>query len=154
MDNNIAQNKKAGFEYFIEDSYECGIVLEGWEVKAAREKNVRVQEAYVKIVSGEVWLINASFSYGVNSSQNELDKLNTTKTRKLLLKKSEVEFLLSKTTRGGMTIVPLNMYWKKNKIKVKIALAKGKKMHDKRATLKEKDVKLEISRVMKNRRNT
>jgi SsrA-binding protein len=131
---SIAQNKKAFFDYFIEDKFEAGIVLEGWEVKAIRDNRANLKEAYVIIQRGEIYLIGCHVTpMGAASTHIRPDAI---RTRKLLLHNEEIIKLIEKVDRAGYTIVPLDMHFSKGRIKVQIGLAKGKKQHDKRDTEK------------------
>jgi SsrA-binding protein len=144
---SIAQNKKAFFDFFIEDKYEAGIVLEGWEVKAIRDNRINLKEAYVVIIRGEIYLIGCHVTpLGAASTHIRPDAI---RTRKLLLHNAEIIKLIAKVERAGYTIVPLDMHFSKGRVKVQIGLAKGKKQHDKRDVEKEKDWKREQSSIMK-----
>ncbi len=144
---SIAQNKKAFFDYFIEEKYEAGIVLEGWEVKAIRDNRANIKEAYVIIQRGEVYLIGCHVTpLGAASTHISPDKI---RTRKLLLHKEEIIKLIVKVERAGYTLVPLDLHFSKGRVKVEIGLAKGKKQHDKRDVESEKDWKREQGRIMK-----
>lgn len=144
---SIAQNKKAFFDFFIEDKFEAGVVLEGWEVKAIRDNRVNIKEAYVVIMHGELFLIGCHITpLGAASTHVRPDSI---RTRKLLLHSAEIAKLIGKVERSGYTIVPLDMHFSKGKIKVQIGLAKGKKQHDKRNTQKEKDWEREKGRIMR-----
>lgn len=144
---SIAQNKKAFFDYFIEDKFEAGVVLEGWEVKAIRDNRVNIKEAYVVIMHGELFLIGCHITpLGAASTHVRPDSI---RTRKLLLHGTEIAKLIGKVERSGYTIVPLDMHFSKGMIKVQIGLAKGKKQHDKRNTEKEKDWEREKGRIMR-----
>ncbi len=147
---SIAQNKKAFFDYFIEEKYEAGIVLEGWEVKAIRDNRVNLKEAYVIIQRGEIYLIGCHITpLGAASTHIRPDAI---RTRKLLLHKDEISKLIGKVERAGYTLVPLDMHYKNGRIKIQIGLAKGKKQYDKRQAEKEKDWKREQGAIM-NRHN-
>ena len=147
--NSIAKNRKAGFEYFIEQRFEAGLVLEGWEVKSLREGKGQISESHVIIKHGEAWLLGAQIQpLPTVASHIEPDP---TRTRKLLLKRSELDKLIGAVERQGYTIVPTFMYWKNNKAKLEVALAKGKKMHDKRATTKDRDWQRDKARLMKSK---
>jgi SsrA-binding protein len=148
-DSSIALNRKAGFEYFIEDQYEAGLVLEGWEVKSLRAGKVNLSDAHVIIKYGEAFLLGAQINPLQTASTHSIP--DPTRTRKLLLNHKELSHLIGSVERQGYTIVPLSLYWKKNKIKVKIALAKGKKEHDKRDTIKNREWTRDKSRLMKNK---
>jgi len=144
---SIAQNKKAFFDYFIEEKYEAGIVLEGWEVKAIRDGRTNLKESYVIIQRGELYLLGCHITpLGAASTHIRPD---ATRTRKLLLHKEEIAKLIGKVERAGYTLVPLDMHFSKGRVKLKIGLAKGKKQHDKREAEKEKDWKREQSAIMK-----
>lgn len=144
---SIAQNKKAFFDYFIEDKYEAGIVLEGWEVKAIRDNRVNIKEAYVIIQRGEIYLIGCHVTpLGAASTHIRPDAI---RTRKLLLHNKEIIKLIAKVERAGYTIVPLDLHFSKGRVKVLIGLAKGKKQHDKRDTEKERDWEREKGRIMR-----
>lgn len=146
-DSSIALNKKAGFDYFIEDQYEAGLVLEGWEVKSLRAGKINLSDAHVIIKHGEAFLLGAQIQALPTASAHSLP--DATRTRKLLLNKKELSRLIGSVERQGYTIIPLSLYWKKNKIKIKIALAKGKKEYDKRNTVKEREWQRDRSRAMK-----
>ncbi|HQN65378.1 MAG TPA: SsrA-binding protein SmpB [Methylophilus sp.] len=146
---SIAQNKKAFFDYFIEEKYEAGIVLEGWEVKAIRDGRTNLKEAYVIIQRGELYLLGCHITpLGAASTHIRPD---ATRTRKLLLHKEEIVKLIGKVERAGYTLVPLDMHFSKGRVKLQIGLAKGKKQHDKREAEKEKDWKREQSAIMKSK---
>ncbi|MGQ0442084.1 MAG: SsrA-binding protein SmpB [Methylophilaceae bacterium] len=144
---SIAQNKKAFFDYFIEEKYEAGIVLEGWEVKAIRDNRANIKEAYVIIQRGEVYLIGCHVTpLGAASTHISPDKI---RTRKLLLHHEEIAKLIGKVERAGYTLVPLDLHFTKGRVKVQIGLAKGKKQHDKRDTEKARDWEREKGRIMR-----
>jgi SsrA-binding protein len=144
---SIAQNKKAFFDYFIEEKYEAGIVLEGWEVKAIRDNRVNIKEAYVIIQRGEIYLIGCHVTpLGAASTHIRPDAI---RTRKLLLHSEEISKLIGKVERAGYTLVPLDMHFSKGRVKVQIGLAKGKKQHDKRDTEKARDWEREKGRIMR-----
>jgi SsrA-binding protein len=143
----IVDNKKAFFDYFIEDRYEAGIVLEGWEVKAIREGRAQLKEAYVIVKNGEVFLFGSHISPLPTASTHVSP--DPVRTRKLLLNAEEIKKLIGKVDRSGYTLVPLNMHYQKGRIKCEIGLAKGKKQHDKRDTEKQRDTQREIQTVMK-----
>ena len=148
-DSSIALNKKAGFDYFIEEQYEAGLVLEGWEVKSLRAGKVNLSDAHVIIKYGEAFLLGCQMQPLPTASTHDIP--DPIRTRKLLLNKKELNHLIGSVERQGYTIVPLSLYWKKNKIKMKIALAKGKKEHDKRDTVKDREWQRDRSRIMKNK---
>ncbi len=124
-DSTIALNRKAGFDYFIEDQYEAGLVLEGWEVKSLRAGKINLSDSHVIIKYGEAFLLGAQIQPLPTASTHFIP--DPVRTRKLLMNKKELNHLIGSVERQGYTIVPLSLYWKKNKIKIKIALAKGKK---------------------------
>jgi SsrA-binding protein len=143
----IALNRKASFEYSIEERFETGIALEGWEVKSLRAGKVQLDQAYVFMKGGECWLFGALISpLQTVSTHITPDSL---RTRKLLLHARELSKLIGSVERKGYTLVPICMYWKNNRVKLEIGLAKGKKLHDKRATEKERDWKREKQRLLK-----
>jgi SsrA-binding protein len=132
----IAENRKARFDYFIEERYEAGLALQGWEVKSLRAGRAQLTEGYVYLRGGEAFLIGAHFTPLVTTSTHVL--ADPTRTRKLLLNRSELAHLLGAVERRGYTIVPLELYWKGGRAKLQIGLAKGKKQHDKRAVEKDR----------------
>lgn len=147
VNNTIATNKKARFEYFIEARLEAGICLEGWEVKSLRDRRVQLGESYVSLKNGEAWLLGAHISPLPTASTHISP--NPTRTRKLLLNRREISALVGAVERKGYTVVPLNMYWKQGRAKLEIGTAKGKKQHDKRASEKERDWNREKGRLVK-----
>lgn len=145
----IAQNRKANHDYFIEDRYEAGMVLQGWEVKSLRAGRVQLDQAYVVLKGAEAWLFGAQITpLQTASTHINPDPL---RTRKLLLHQRELNKLIGSVERKGYTMVPLQLYWKDNRVKLEVGLAKGKKLHDKRATEKDRDWKREKERLMKKR---
>jgi len=143
----IAVNRKANFEYFIEERYECGIVLIGSEVKSLRLGHLSLQDSYAVVRNGEVFLLNAHIPcYEKTSSYKEDER----RSRKLLLHKQEIERLERKVKDKSFTLVPLKAYFKDGFVKVEIALAKGKHLYDKKDSLKEKDLNKEADRIIKN----
>lgn len=148
-DARIAENKKAHFNYHIEERFEAGLVLQGWEVKALREGKVQITEGYVVIRDGELFLIGCQINPLRTASTHVTAE--ATRTRKLLLHKEQIQRLIGKTEQKGFTLVPLNLHWKSGKVKCDIALAKGKAEHDKRDTIKEREGKREVERAMKSR---
>ena len=146
-DNTIAVNKKARHDYFIEDTHEAGIALEGWEVKSLRAKNIQLKESYILLKSGEAWLLGAHISALPTASTHI--KPDPTRTRKLLLHRNEIDRLVGAVERKGYTIVPLKLYWKKGRAKIELGVAKGKQQHDKRSTEKDRDWQRQKSRLMK-----
>ncbi len=145
----IVVNKKVRFDYFIEDEFEAGLVLHGWEVKSLRAGKINLSDAHVIIKHGEAWLLCAQIQPLATASTHEHPEAN--RTRKLLLNQREISQLIGSVERQGYTIVALSLYWKRNKVKLKIALAKGKKMHDKRTAVKDRDWQRDRSRIMKKR---
>lgn len=145
---SIANNKKAFHDFFIEDQIEAGIVLEGWEVKAIRAARVQLKESYIYWKKDAFYLVGCHITVLPTASTHV--KPDPVRPRKLLLKQSEINKLIGKTERAGYTIVPLNLHYTRGRIKVEIGLAKGKKQHDKRQSLKEADWKREKQRLMKN----
>ncbi len=143
----IADNKKAFFDYFIEDRYEAGLVLQGWEVKAIREGRAQIKEGYVVLQNGAFYLIGAHIS-PLNSASTHVTP-DSVRTRKLLLNEAEIDKLIGKVEQRGYTVVPLNLHYSKGFVKLEIGVAKGKKQYDKRATEKEKDGKREQQQAMK-----
>jgi SsrA-binding protein len=146
-ENRIAQNKKARHDYFIEDNYEAGIALEGWEVKSLRAGRAQLSESYVLIKEGEAYLFGCHIS--PLSSASTHVKADPTRTRKLLLHREEIGRLIGSVERKGYTLVPLAMYWKRGRVKLDIGLAKGKKDYDKRATEKARDWQREKQRLLR-----
>jgi SsrA-binding protein len=144
---SIVQNKRAFHDYFIEDKYEAGIVLEGWEVKAIRDGRANIKEAYVIIQKGEIYLLGCHIA-PLGSASTHINPDNI-RTRKLLLNTDEIVKLIGKVERSGFTLVPLDMHYKGSYIKCEIGLAKGKKQYDKRASEKEKDWNREKNRIMR-----
>ncbi len=144
---SIADNKKAFHDYFIEDKFEAGLVLEGWEVKAIRAGRVQLKEAYVVLKSAEVYLIGCHISPLLAASTHIYP--DPTRSRKLLLHAEEINKLIGKTERAGFTLVPLDMHFVKGRIKLQIGLAKGKKEFDKRATVKEREWQREKQRIVR-----
>lgn len=140
-------NKKARFNFSIEDTYEAGIVLEGWEVKPILARKLNLDASHVIVKNGELYLLNAQVI--PEKTTNSSDKVDATRTRKLLLKKSQIMQLIGKVQEKGYTLVITKVYRTRNKIKVEVALAKGKKEHDKRNTIKERDWAMEKSQMMK-----
>jgi SsrA-binding protein len=147
---SIIQNKKAFHEYFIEERFEAGLMLEGWEVKAIRAGRAQLKEAYVTVKDGALYLFGSHISPLLSASTHVLP--DATRTRKLLLHQREIDKLIGKAQRAGFTIMPLDMHYKGSRIKLEIGLAKGKKEHDKRATEKERESKREAAQAMKKER--
>jgi SsrA-binding protein len=143
----IAENRRARFDYFIEERYEAGLSLQGWEVKSMRAGKAQLTEAYVFLRNGEAFMTGAHVS-PLNTTSTHV-VADPTRTRKLLLKKSELSHLIGATERKGYTIVPLELYWKDGRAKLRIGLAKGKKQHDKRATEKDRDWQRDKARLLR-----
>lgn len=147
---SIIQNKKAFHDYFIEERFEAGLMLEGWEVKAIRAGRAQLKEAYITVKDGALYLFGSHISPLLSASTHILP--DATRTRKLLLHQREIDKLIGKAQRAGFTIMPLDMHYKGSRIKLDIGLAKGKKEHDKRATEKEREHKREAAQAMKKER--
>ncbi|MBP8795493.1 MAG: SsrA-binding protein SmpB [Brachymonas sp.] len=145
----IAENKKAAFNYFFEEKHEAGVVLHGWEVKAVREGKVQLTDGYVVIRNGELFLIGCQIQPLKSASTHVTPE--AARTKKLLMHKEEIRRLIGKVEQKGYTLVPLNLHWKNGLVKCEIALAKGKAEHDKRNTIKDREGKREVERVMKQR---
>jgi len=145
--STIARNKKARHEYFVEDTLEAGLALEGWEVKSLREGRAQITESYVHLRDGEAWLLGAHISPLTTASTHV--HADPTRTRKLLLHRHELDRLVGAVERKGYTLVPLNLYFSKGRVKLEIGLAKGKKQHDKRADQKDRDWKRQQARILK-----
>ncbi len=148
--NVITVNRQARHDYFIEETFEAGLVLQGWEVKSLRAGRVNLKESYVLIKDGEAWLFGAHIT-PLPSASTHVDA-DPTRTRKLLLHKRELNKLIGLVERRGYTLVPLKLYWKNNLVKLEIGLAKGKKLYDKRAAEKERDWQREKQRLLKQAR--
>lgn len=145
--STIALNRKAQHEFFIEDRYEAGLALQGWEVKSLRAGRVQLDQAYVLMKGDEAWLFGALIT--PLSTVSTHITADPTRTRKLLLHASELKKLIGSVERKGYTLVPMCLYWKNNRVKLEIGLAKGKKLHDKRATEKERDWNRQKQRLLK-----
>jgi len=143
----IALNKRARHEYSLEDRYEAGLALQGWEVKSIRAGRGNIIDAYAYVKQGEIFLIGAQITPLIQASTHVV--ANDRRERKLLLHRSEIDKLVGKVERDGYTIVPTAMYWSKNKIKLEVALAKGKQTHDKRDAEKDRDWAREKQRTMR-----
>jgi SsrA-binding protein len=143
----IVANKKARFDFFIEEEFETGLVLEGWEVKSLRAGRVNITDAHVFIKRGEAFLLGAQIQPLPTVSTHYVP--DPIRTRKLLLNRKELNKLIGSVERQGYTLVPMSLYWKNNKIKMRLALAKGKKTHDKRQSVKDREWNLAKQRVMK-----
>ena len=147
--SRIADNKKAAFNYFFEERFEAGMVLEGWEVKSVREGKVQLTDGYVVIRNGELFLIGCQIN-PMHSASTHVNP-DAVRTKKLLLKKDEIRRLIGKVEQKGYTLVPINLHWKNGRVKCEFALAKGKAEHDKRDTIKDREGKREVERAMKSR---
>ena len=145
----IAENRRARHDYFIEEHYEAGISLMGWEVKSMRAGKAQIAEGYVVIRGGEIFLIGAHITPLSSASTHVIT--DPVRPRKLLLNRAEIDKLIGAVERSGYTIVPLELYWKGGRAKARIGLAKGKKQHDKRATEKDRDWQRDKARVMRAR---
>lgn len=145
--NTITVNKKARHDYFIEQTFEVGLSLQGWEVKSLRDNKVQIKESYVILKNNELFLFGAHIS-PLNSASTHVNA-DPTRTRKLLLHRLEINRIKDKINQKGATVVPLKLYWSKNKIKLEIGVAKGKKAHDKRQDIKEKDWKRDKQKALK-----
>lgn len=146
MEKLIATNKKAYHDYFVEDTYEAGVALVGCEVKSCRVGGVNLRDSFVIIKNGEVWMLNVHIApYKMGSFSN----VDSKRTRKLLLHKSEINKLRGKVEQKGYTLIPLKMYFKDALVKIELGLCRGKELHDKRAAIKEKEVNRSLDRTMK-----
>ncbi|WP_338557559.1 SsrA-binding protein SmpB [Erwinia sp. E_sp_B04_7] len=143
----IAMNKRARHEYSIEEEFEAGLSLQGWEVKALRAGKANISESYIMLRDGEAFLFGATFQPLIGASTHVV--CDPTRTRKLLLKERELSTLFGKANRDGYTIVALSMYWKNAWAKLKIGVAKGKREHDKRDDIKDREWKTDKARIMK-----
>ena len=148
-DNTIARNKKARFEYSIEDKFEAGLVLEGWEVKSLRAGKIQINESYVLLKDREAFLFGALITPLPTASTHV--RTDPQRTRKLLLNRAEINRLANAVERQGYTVIPLTMYWKNSRAKLAIGVAKGKKTHDKRQTERDRDWQLQKERLLKAR---
>lgn len=147
--SRIATNRRARFDYSIEDNFEAGLSLMGWEVKSLREGRIQLNDTYVMIRDGEAWLIGCQIT-ALTSASTHVDT-SPMRPRKLLLHRRELNRLIGLIDRKGYTLVPLSMYWKRGKVKLDVGLAKGKKDYDKRATQKERDWSRDKARIMRGR---
>lgn len=143
----IADNRKARHDYFIEEEFEAGIVLEGWEVKSIRAGRIQIGESHIIIRDGELFVLNMHISPLETASTHI--RPDATRSRKLLMHKREISKLIGRVEQRGYTLVPLNLYYKRGRVKMTVALAKGKKQHDKRNTIKDRDWEREKARIMK-----
>jgi SsrA-binding protein len=145
--NTIAVNRRARHDYFIEDRFEAGLALEGWEVKSLRAGSAHLTEAYVNLKQGEAWLVGAHFS-PLRTTSTHI-KADPTRARKLLMHRHELDRLAGAVERKGYTLVPLDLHWDKGRAKLSLGLGKGKKQHDKRADKKDRDWQRQKERIMK-----
>jgi len=145
--SSIALNKKARFNYFIEERFEAGLALEGWEVKSMRAGKAQLSESYVTVRGSEAWLLGSHIAPMTSASSHV--KADPTRTRKLLMHRRELDRLTGLVERRGYTLVPLELYWSKGKAKLAVGLAKGKQRHDKRATEKDRDWQRDKARILK-----
>ncbi|MBH1988241.1 MAG: SsrA-binding protein SmpB [Burkholderiales bacterium] len=146
---SIAENRKAQFNYHIEERFEAGIVLEGWEVKAIRDGQVQMTDGYVVVKDGELYLIGLRIN-ALRSASTHITP-DADRTKKLLMHREQIKRLVGKTEQKGYTMVPLNLHWKGGRVKVDVALAKGKAEHDKRNTIKDRDWEREKGRLMRHK---
>lgn len=146
--STIALNKKARHDFLIEETFEAGLALEGWEVKSLRAGRVQITDSYVRLQNNEAWLLGSLITPLLSSSTHI--NPDPTRTRKLLMHRGEINKLIGKVERKGYTLVALSLYWKKNRVKLKIGLGKGKQTHDKRASLRDKDWERQKQRNFKN----
>ena len=146
---SITENRKAFHDYFVEERYEAGLVLEGWEVKAIRAGRAQISDAYVIVDAGALWLLGAHISPLLAASTHV--KADPTRTRKLLMRAEEIRRLVGKVEQRGYTLIPLDLHFSKGRIKLQIALAKGKLKHDKRASEREKEWQREKTRLLRHR---
>ena len=147
--STIALNKKARHDFFIEESFEAGLALEGWEVKSMRAGRVQLKESYVLVKNGEAWLFGCHIS-ALSTASTHINP-DPLRSRKLLMHRRELDKLIGAVERKGFTLVPLALYWKKGRAKLEIGLAKGKKQHDKRTVEKDRDWQREKQRLLKGR---
>lgn len=146
----IALNRRARHDYFIEDSFEAGLALEGWEVKSLRAGRAQLNESYALIKDGEAWLFGAHISPLLSASTHVHP--DATRTRRMLLHRAELNRLIGAVERKGFTLIPLALYWKRGRAKLELGLAKGKKEHDKRATERDREWDRDKSRILKSAR--
>ena len=147
LDNTIAQNKKARFDYHLLETVEAGVALQGWEVKSLREGKAQLTDSYVIFKNGEAWLLGAQIQPLISASTHYVT--DPTRTRKLLLNRKEIAKLQIATDQKGLTVICTTLYWKGHLVKCAVALAKGKQSHDKRATEKERDWNRQKQRVLR-----
>ena len=145
----VATNRKARFDYFLLDTYEAGVVLQGSEIKSIRAGQISLAEAYVQIIEGEAWLIDAHIAPYIQANRNNHEPR---RPRKLLLSIRELRHLWEMVSQKGVTLIPTKVYLKEGRAKVEIAIAKGKKLYDKRADLAKRDAQMEIERHLRTRK--
>lgn len=145
--STIALNKRARHEYHIDDRFEAGVALQGWEVKSLREGRINLSEAYAIVRNGEVFLFGASIPPLISASTHVV--ADDRRTRKLLLHRAQIDELIGAVERKGLTLIPMAMYWKSNRVKLELGLARGKQSHDKRAAEKERDWNREKQRTLR-----
>ena len=150
--STIALNKRARHEYHIDERFEAGVALQGWEVKSLREGRLNLSESYALVKNGEIYLFGASIPPLISASTHVIAE--DRRTRKLLLHRVEIDKLIGAVERQGMTLIPTAMYWKNNHVKLEIGIARGKQQHDKRATEKERDWQREKQRTMRSHNRT
>jgi SsrA-binding protein len=143
----IAKNRKAWHDYFIEQKFEAGMVLAGWEVKSLRAGRAQLKESYVVVDRDEIFLVGAHFSPLISASSHI--KPDPTRTRKLLLHREEIKKLIGSVERKGYTLIPLELYWKRGRAKLQVGLAKGKQLHDKRESIKKRETDRETARALR-----
>mgnify|MGYP001220450473 FL=1 len=143
----VAANKKARFDYFLEEKFVAGLSLEGWEVKSLRQGKLNIKESYIKDIKDELWLVGAKIDPAAYINQKE--SVNPLRFRKLLLKKKEVSKILFAISAKGQTCIPVKLFWKGQLAKLEIALAKGKKNYDKKQTKKDADIQRDQERALK-----
>jgi SsrA-binding protein len=146
---SIIDNKKAYHDYFIEEKFEAGLALQGWEVKAIRAGRAQIREAYVVVKDGEIVLLGSHITPLISASTHV--QADPTRTRKLLMHRREINRLVGQVERAGYTLVPLNLHFSKGRVKLDVGLAKGKKQYDKRAAIKEREWGREQQRLLRNR---
>ena len=148
MSATIIKNKKAFHNYEITDKFEAGVVLVGTEVKSLRDNKVQMADAYCRVRDNEIWVVGLRIApYEHGNIQNHQES----RERKLLLHRREIDRLMGKIQQDGLALIPLSLYWKKNRVKIELGLGRGKKLHDKRESEKKKDAKREIARALKDR---
>ena len=143
--NTIVQNKKARHDFFIEDRFEAGLALEGWEVKSLRDGRAQLREAYVVLKDGEAWLIGAHITPLVSASTHI--PTDPTRSRKLLLHRKQIDHLIGAVERRGFTVVPTRMYWHRGRAKLEVGLARGKRRYDKRESIRRREQEREMDRI-------